>query len=74
MKENMCLISADITHLIAKDKTVLGKGGHVLSDGLKKEETSPLHREKNISSGKDVYVIMYMFKREKPPKPLLRPI
>nr|XP_022327270.1 gamma-glutamyltranspeptidase 1-like [Crassostrea virginica] len=45
---------ADITHLIAKDKTVLGKGGHVLSDGLKKEETSPLHREKNISSGKDV--------------------
>lgn len=45
---------ADITRLIAKDKTVLGKGGHVLSDGLKKGETSPLHQEKSITSGKDI--------------------
>ncbi|XP_062600082.1 glutathione hydrolase 7-like, partial [Saccostrea cucullata] len=45
---------ADITKLIAKDKTVLGKGGHVLSDGLKKGETSPLHRDKKVTSGKDL--------------------
>lgn len=49
---------ADVTKLIAKDKTVLGKGGHVLNDGLKKGETSPLHKETS-SSGKDVYVWNY---------------
>lgn len=52
---DLICFSADITRLIAKDKTVLGKGGHVLSDGLKKGETSPLHQEKSITSGKDMY-------------------
>lgn len=36
------------------DNCWIGKGGHVLSDGLKKGETSPLHKEKSISSGKDM--------------------
>lgn len=52
--EDLIYFWADITRLIAKDNTVLGKGGHVLSDGLKKGETSPLHKEKSISSGKDM--------------------